>query len=168
MPGRRLLSVEGDRELARLARQFRQRGDGRELDRELRRELAAVGDSTVRAVRSAIRAIPSKGQNARRGRPSLRSQMARAAESKVRTTRRPGVIVWVNPRRMPLGRRSLPAFMEGAPPHQRWRHPTFGRSPWQTQRPHPYFAQAVRPAAADAERAGRRTLGNFADRIENS
>jgi hypothetical protein len=168
MPGRNFLEVQGRRELARLARDIRALEDGRALDAELREELAKVGAPAVREVRASIRAIPSKGQSGRAGRRSLRSEMARATEYKVRTTRRPGLIVWVNPRRMPPGKNNLPGYMDGARPFHRWRHPTFGS--WSgrravTQRPHPYNDRGIASVPGDAERAGANVLDYIADRI---
>lgn len=168
MPGRNFLTISGRREVARLARDLRAMEDGRELNDELRKELGSVAAGGVRAVRASIRAIPSKGQSARMGRRSLRAEMARAVEGKVRTTRRPGLIVWVNPARMPPGKKNLPAYMEGAPPFQRWRKPTFGHSPWRTQAPRPYFDRAVRPIADDAQRAGEAALDYIANKIGDS
>ena len=94
-------------------------------------------------------------------------KMARAVEGKVRTTRRPGVIVWVNPGRMPPGKRNLPAYMQGDPPFQRWRHRTFGHRPWVTQQPHPYFDQAVRSVPDRAEDQAARVLDYIADRLSD-
>jgi hypothetical protein len=168
VPGRNFLSVEGRRELAEVARDLRRQADGREVNADLRQELSDIGAARARAVRASIRAIPSKGQSARRGRRSLRSEMAAATESKVRTTRRPGVIVRVNPGRMPPGKKNLPAYMEGDRPFHRWRHPTFGvwRSKTPTQRAHPYFARAVAGVDGDAERAGLAAIKRAADRFE--
>lgn len=168
MPGRNFLSLTGRRELADLARDLRALEDGRELNDELRDELRKIVAPAVRSVRSSIRAIPSKGQSAAMGRRSLRAEMARAVEGKVRTTRRPGLIVRVNPRRMGPGRHNLPAYMEGDRPYHRWRHPVFGNTDvWRTQAPHPYFARAVRGVPDDAEDAARRTVDYIADRIED-
>jgi hypothetical protein len=170
VPGRNFLSVEGRRELAEVARDLRRQADGREVNADLRQELSDIGAARARAVRASIRAIPSKGQSARRGRRSLRSEMAAATESKVRTTRRPGVIVRVNPGRMPPGKKNLPAYMEGDRPFHRWRKPVFQRPgrdvPWVTQRAHPYFARAVAGVDGDAERAGLAAIKRAADRFE--
>lgn len=168
MPGRNLLTISGRREVARLAADLRALEDGRELNDELRKELGDVAATGARSLRASIRAIPSKGQSARRGRRSLRAEMARAVEGKVRTTRRPGLIVWVNPGRMPPGKKNLPAYMQGDPPFQRWRKPTFGHSPWRTQAPHPYFERGVAPVADDAQRAAEAALDYIANRLEES
>lgn len=168
MPGRNFLDVTGQRELARLARDLRALEDGRVLNDELRDELREIVAPAVRSVRASIRAIPSKGQSGRLGRRSLRAEMARAVEGKVRTTRRPGLIVRVNPRRMGPGRHNLPAYMEGDRPFHRWRHPVFGNTRvWVTQAPKPYFARAVRSVPDDAEDAARRAIDFIADRIED-
>jgi hypothetical protein len=166
MPGARLLSVEGDEELRRVAATLRRLSDGQGLNRQLRAELEDVGRQGAASVRQSIRRIPSKGQSGRAGRRSLRSKMAAATEYKVRTTRRPGVIVWVNPRRMPPGERNLPGYMEGARPFHRWRKPTFGHSPWMQQRPHPYFDRGIRPVQPMLQRAGERVVDRIAEQIE--
>lgn len=157
MPGARLITVEGARQLRDLADDLR-RAREREINARLRRELAEVARPVAAAVRASVRATPSKGQSARMGRRSLRSKIARATEAKVRTTRRPTVVVWVNPRRMPPGEQNLPGYLDGARPFHRWRHPTFGRSPWVTQRAHPYFDRATRGVAPAAERGAVRVV----------
>jgi hypothetical protein len=163
MPGR-YLSVTGGRELRALARDLRGHADRKEINARLRRELRFAAKEMIPPVRAAILAIPSKGQSAARGRPSLRRKMSSATQVAVRTTGgSAGVKLWVNPRRMPPGQGSLPGYMEG---EGRWRHPTFGSEPWFTQAPHPYFYRTVAPLIPRAERAAEQVLDSIADEIE--
>lgn len=164
MPGRQILTVTGQRELRRLASDLRSAGNQRAINDQLRRELMVVGRKGAAAVRASVRATPSKGQSARAGRRSLRAAIARATEAKVRNTTRPGVVVWVNPGRMPSGERALPAFLDG---QGRWRHPVFGNTNvWRGQRPHPYFDRAIRPIEGELADAGDKVLDRIADPIE--
>ncbi len=164
MPGRQLLSATGAAELRRLAHDLRAAGDKQAINAELRRDLMALGRKGAAEVRASVRATPSKGQSARRGRASLRSKVAYATESKVRTTTRPGVIVWVNPARMPAGEQSLPGLLDG---QGRWRHPVFGNtSVWRGQRSHPYFNSAVNPIVEQLADAGDKAIDRIANKIE--
>ncbi len=164
MPGRQILSATGAGGLRRLAGDLRSAGNQQAMNVKLRRGLEVVGRKGAAAVRASVRATPSKGQSARRGRASLRGKVARATESKVRNTTRPGVIVWVNPGRMPAGERSLPGLLDG---QGRWRHPVFGNtSVWRGQRSHPYFNRAVDPIAGQLADAGDKVLDEIANMIE--
>jgi hypothetical protein len=164
MPGRQILTVRGQGELRRLARDLRSAGDQQHINAELRRELMVVGRKGAAAVRASVRATPSKGQSARAGRRSLRAAIASATEAKVRNSTRPGVIVWVNPGRMPAGERALPGLLDG---QGRWRHPVFGnKRVWRGQRSHPYFDRAIRPIEGELADAGDRVLDNIANEIE--
>jgi|SRR3954470_5691820 hypothetical protein len=168
MPGRQVLTVTGQGELRRLARDLRRAGGRQAINAELRRELLIVGRKGAAAVRASVRATSSQGQSGRAGRASLRGKIARATEATVRSTgTRPGVKVWVNPGRMPDRERLLPAYYEGdiSP----WRHPTFGRrsrGQWATQRPHPYFWSALDSIAGDLSDAGDRVLNRIANKVE--
>lgn len=165
MPGRRFITLEGAAELHRLAERLRKQNE-QEVNDRLRRELTDLARPLATAVRSSVRATPSKGQSARAGRPSLRSKIARATEVKVRTTRRPTVQVWVNPKRMPPGESNLPGYLDGVRPFVRWRHLTFGHRPWITQPAHPYFDRATRRAGPAMTRAGERVVERIAREIE--
>ena len=163
------LSIENGERLRALAREFRSREDGKQLRKELRKELKGTGTRILKAEKAAVRALPSKGQNARAGRPSTRRQVARATQLRIRMSGpRTGVMVWVNPGRMPAGKGSVPGYMEGVRPYQRWRHPVFGRDAWTTQRATPWFYRTAGRYGGEAQRAAARAIDRFADRIENS
>jgi len=164
MPGRQILTVTGAGELRRLASDLRSAGNQQHINDKLRRRLEVVGRKGAAAVRTSVRGTPSKGQSAQRGRPSLRGKVARATESKVRNTARPGVIVWVNPGRMPAGERALPGYLDGK---GRGRHPVFGNtSIWRPIVAHPYFDRAVNPIAGQLADEGDKVLDEIADEIE--
>ncbi len=163
MPGR-YLSVTGGSALRALSRDLRRTSEPKVISARLRRELRIVAKEMIPPIRAAIMAIPSRGQNAARGRRGLRSRLSSATQVAVRTAGgNAGVKVWVNPRRMPAGQGSLPGYMEG---EGRWRHPTFGSEPWFSQAPHPYFYRTVEPLIPQAERAAEQVLDSIADEIE--
>ncbi len=180
MPGRQLLTVTGQGELRRLARDLRNPAIPRQIREELRRELMDVGRDGARQVRAAVLATPSKGQSARQGRRSLRRKIASSVEVKVRVSTRPGVIIWENPARMPPREGSLLAYYEGI---GRWRHPTFGE--WSrartrmpdgsirtgkpraiAQRGHPTFYRTLDRIGPQLEAAGDRVLDTIAKHVE--
>ena len=151
-----------------LSRRLREMEDGKEIAKRLRRELRRAARPMVPAVRAAVLATPSRGDNARRGRDSLRRSIARATQLQVKTSgSRPGVRVWINPRRMPEGQHNLPAYMEGIKPFDRWRHPVYGdENTWVTQEARPFFYRAIRPYEDGVVEAGDRVLREIAREIE--
>lgn len=163
------VSIENGERLRAIARELRQHSDGKRLRKELRKELKKTGTRIVKAEKQAVRALPSKNQNARAGRPSTRRQVARATQLRIRTVgRQAGVAVWVNPAKMPPGKRTVPGYMEGVRPYQRWRHPVFGRDVWTTQRATPWFYRTAGRYGGEAQRAAARAIDRIADQIENS
>jgi hypothetical protein len=173
MPSRRLsVQVTGADDMRDLSRQLRQYADGSLLRREWRRRLREVAGPAVPAIRANIMAIPSKGQNARRGKPSLRMQMARAVTLQIRTTGdHPAVSVYVSPRKMPSGKKSLPGYFERVPGKERLRHPVFGnRSAWVTQHTprQGFFSSAVRPMEERLQREAADIAADITRQIEDA
>lgn len=145
-------------DLVQTVRALRGLEDGKELRKAMRRNIAQAAKPMVPALRAKVRGLPSRGESARRGRPGLRASTAKATRLQVQMSGRfAGVTVRVDPKKMPAGMRNLPAYMEGEAPFARWRKPTFGRDPWSTQSPTPYFygiarryEQPVREAVAES------------------
>jgi len=160
--------VQQGQDIRRLLARLRELEDGKEIRKRLRRELKESAKPMVPAVQRAVLALPSKGQSARAGRPSLRARVARATQIRVRASgTRPGVTVWINPRRMPEGQKNLPAYMEGIRPFHRWRHPVFGdEDVFVQQPPKPFFYRAVRPLQDEVSRAGTRIINDIQREIE--
>lgn len=159
---------DGADKLRELARDLRREADGKERAKELRRELREIAKPFVPELRAAILRIPSKGQSAKRGRPSLRRAAARSVTLQVRTGgKRAGVSIFMNPRKMPDGMKALPMYLEATPGYARWRHPTFGnRDAMVTQRPHPYFTKTVSAAGRMASRSADRIVETTAKNLE--
>lgn len=151
---RDLLRVQGAEQLRRLSRDLRQLEDGREIRKDLVRNLKAVANEVVRAERAAVLALPSKGENARRGRRPLRRRFASATQARVRPSGRDaGVSVLINPKRMPEGQHNLPAYWNRERGYERLRHPVFGdEDTWVQQPVHPWFYETARPYEAEAPR----------------
>lgn len=146
-------------DLVDLARSLRRLENGKELRKQLRRDITKEVKPMVPAVRSRVKALPSKGESRRRGRPGLRASTAKATRLQAQMSGRfAGVTVRVDPKKMPSGMHNLPAYLEGREPFQRWRSPNFGRrsDSWKTQPAHPYFyaiARRYEPVAARAVEA---------------
>jgi hypothetical protein len=93
--------------------------------------------------------------------------MARSVTVKVRTSgKRAGVALFMNPRRMADGTKSLPAYFEATPRYERLRHPVFGTDVWVTQRPHPYFTRTVRAADRQLLRAADAIIDRTRKEVE--
>jgi hypothetical protein len=147
-------SVQSD-DLAALMRSLRRAENGRELRKQLRRDLRGAAKPAIPAIRSKVKSLPSRGESKRRGRPPLRRSVARATRLQM-TARNNfvGVTVRVDPKKMPPGMHNLPAYLEGRDPFHRWRHPVFGDTDtWVQQRSRPYFYDTMRRFTPDAERA---------------
>ena len=165
---RSVLRVEGADRLRTIARQLRELGEGgREIRRRMTREMRRAGTELVRAERAAVRALPSKGESARRGRPGLRQAIARATQLQVKTAgRNPLVRVWVNPKRLPDGQMMLPPYMEGERGASPWRHPVFGNSEvWVSQEPKPWFWRTAARYRGNIDHALLRALRDVEDEI---
>lgn len=161
------IQIKGS-DLRKLSKDLRKHADGKRLAKELRTELRKTAKPFVPVVRRAIAALPSKGENARRGRVGLRKRLQKATALRVTTGgRTAGVSIIVNGKRMPDRQGSLPAYMEGTKP--RWRHPHFGdRERWHEQSAHPFFFKAVRPAEDRAVQAAQTVVERIAREIESS
>jgi hypothetical protein len=154
------------KELAALAKTLRQTAEGKNTLRRFRKELRAAADPMRKSVQRAALGLPSGGENARRGRPSLRREMSRATKTRVRFGQRnAGVVVETAPAGMSEGRKGLPPYFEGQAP---LRHPTFGHEPWVRQHATPFFYPAIRPHESNALAAGQRVLDQTVKEIEQS
>jgi len=140
------VSVRGNEQLRELARDLKKTGD-RELEKQLRSTIRKAMDPMKRAVQANARAIPAKGPR----HTGLRRAIARAATVKVAPSGTAAVTLEISRSKMPAGKGSLPALMEG---RGTWRHPVFGnRHAWATQRPHPFFWRGVEPRIKDVRQA---------------
>ncbi|MEV0151533.1 MULTISPECIES: hypothetical protein [unclassified Nonomuraea] len=154
------------RALAELAKTLKTTAEGKDTLRRLRKELRKEAEPMRKSVQRAALGLPSDGENARRGRPSLRRTLSRASRVKVSFSRRTaGVMVVTGPGGMPEGTKGLPPYIEGEGP---WRHPVWGRDQWVRQQAMPFFYPAIRPHEASAPAAGERVLDQLIKEIESS
>jgi hypothetical protein len=161
--------TDGAEKLRALSKDLRRQADGKERAKLLRRELRDVAKPYVPQLRSAIHALPSHGESARRGRMSLRAQLARSVTLQVRTSgRRAGVSIFMSPRKMPSGMKALPMYMEATPGYTRWQHPVYGHDAWVTQRPHPYFTRTTQSVDRMVGRAANRVVEATAKDLEKN
>lgn len=126
--------------------------------------LKPMGRAMAADVRSRVLATPSKRQNARRGRRSLRASIARATKSSTASSGDAVIMtVQVDPEDMPMQQGGLPALYEGL---EAWIHPVFGHRPPVTQPPHPYFEPATRNAESDAVDVAEHCIDIIANDLE--
>lgn len=155
--------VEFDQPTLRLVvRALRDEADGKELRRDLARNLRAAAQPALVAVRASILTMPSKG----RGKPpSLRASIAAATRIHVRLGAKPGVSIASHNRGIPRGFRNAARKLNSTKP---WRHPFFGS--WdppvvQTSRKPGWFVQPLVAARGEFVDAAGEALDNVAQRI---
>lgn len=152
-------------DLKAVAKALKQHEDGKEIRKNLGRELRAVARPLVPKVRQAWLSAPST-QGPGRGAPDLRQLLAKATGVQVRFTgREAGVRIRTDGRKMPSGMRALPGYVEGIR-RRPWRHPVFGnRDVWVQQPAWPRFFEAVRPDEAAAREACEQAVARVYEQI---
>lgn len=163
--------ITGNKALRELIEDLKDAGDDGKRRKQLLKEMRSVARPVVPQLKAAIQRIPSKGHRARKGRKgTLRSEMSRAATAQVRTTAKgAGVFIFMNPRKMPDGTKSLPAYFEQKPGYTRLRHPLFGNPEKWVQQDVPqrgYFTKTVEPLGDNAERALKKMMDKTARDLE--
>ena len=146
MPSRDLdFSITGGEHMSAIIKALEAVGDG-ELAVELKKELRKAARPMVPKIRAAIDRIPSKHDG------TLRSEMKAATRAQFRSSgNQAGITLRVDGRKMPAGKRSLPAYMEGTKP--RWRHPVFGNPEvWVSQPDHSFFYKTVTPFGVEVKK----------------
>lgn len=124
--------------------------------------MMVVGHLIAARTKANVLATPSKKQNAKRGKPSLRRDISKAVEVRKEHTRNAAMVnVFVNPTKMPHGKYGLGSLYQGV---SAWHHPVYGHEPIVFQAPHPYFATAG--AHAGLEVAANRALFTVARYID--
>lgn len=154
--------------LKRVVSALKKESDGKELARDLIRNLRVVAEPALAAARASILSMGSHSEAL----PGLRATVARQTKISVRSTgRRPGVSIRVQKTGMPRGFRGAPAALNSA---KGWRHPVFQRvtakgryiNVWVTQRGKPgWFDESIRPFKEPAKEAAARALDHAARRI---
>src|SRR5215216_416477 len=129
---------------------LKQLEDGKEIRKQLSRELREIARPLVPRVRQAWLSAPAGGAKSRKrqAQPDLRTLLAKATRTEVRLTgKSAGVSVRTDGRKRPDHMKALPGYAEGIR-RRPWRHPVFGdRQVWVQQPPFPRFYQAVPPDA---------------------
>jgi|SRR6185369_209755 len=170
MAGTNRWEVEVDAQtLKRVVTALRKESDGKELARDLRRNLRVVVQPALEAARAAILTMPS--QSVRQ--PSLRASVAKQTKIVVRTTgRHPGISIVSSKKGMPRGFRNAARHLNAK---GGWRHPVYQRiSPagkeinvWVRQIGKPgWFDGTIRPFKQPAKEAAAAALREAARRIE--
>lgn len=155
-------------ELKKLQADLRKLARREGLDARIRKELKGPAENAKRKIQSKILSLPSKGQNARKGRESLRRKMYRAVKTNVDTSKDfTGAFVWVDAYEMPTGEENIPAYMEGIKRYTRWRHMVFGNEEkWVTQPRHQYFYRTLKPFESVAADVAENVIGDVKREFE--
>lgn len=159
-------------ELRALLQQMRRLENAKPLKKELGQAMRAAGKPMLKSVRAGVLATPStRSVRKKKGhvQGELRRNIAKAAKIQVRTGGRgAGVVIRIDPRKMPAGKNNLPGYLDGRPPFDRWRHPVFGNSDvFVTQRSHPFFLQAIQPHMGEATRQIDEALNKIRRELES-
>lgn len=166
--------ISGAPGLRELARRCRAAGRA-DLRTSMTRRIRSAAQPAVDDLRAAARAVPIRGSgssgrrradagaNARNGRTAgLRETIARAIKLTIRTGgNSAGARIFVNKDLMPPGQRNLPEHT-----NSRWRHPTFGHSPWTNQYGQAWWWPTLRRHQDDMRTRVRRVLDDVANRLD--
>jgi hypothetical protein len=164
------VTIRDTGDLKRLAKDFRQASNGKELRKEFTTQVRAVLRPVVDEVKGAYRAGPSQGHEGwggvRKREPGLRTMLAKVTQMQVRTSgKQAGVRLRVSGKRMPSGYRGLPKAVEGQ--GRPWRHPVFGdRTTWVQQPSRPEFYPVVERHVDDVARAVEAARDEVARKLE--
>jgi hypothetical protein len=161
------VTVRSTGDLKAVNRALREAANGKELRKQLTKQLKVEMRPMVASVKAAWLSAPSQGRpsgakiyskatgraTGKRG-PGLRKLLAKATAGQVRMTgKEAGIRVRTDGRKMPSGMKALPGYAEGIR-RRPWRHPVFGdREVWVTQQSFPRFYDAVQPDEARARQA---------------
>lgn len=153
--------VEVDqRSLRKLVIALRRESDGRELARDLTKQLYDVAVPARDAARAAIMSMSSKGQTV--GRPLRATVAARTLISVHLGGRRPGVAIRAHKSGMPRGFINAPKRLNS---RRGWRRQVYG-GPWVSQMGKPgWFDDTMRKFQPAARRAAQRVQDEMAERV---
>lgn len=150
-----------EKDLARLVVALRAEADGKQLGRELARELKAIAEPALQAARGALMSMASSSHVL----PGLRQTVAARTTIRVRLSgKHPGVLIRASKSGMPRGFNNAPKRLNA----RGWRHTVFGDDGvWVTQRGRPGWFDDTIPRFQDvARRAAAKALDDVARRID--
>lgn len=155
--------VAGTQEWRELQRRLKEASDGRELRKELNREIELASIPATAAVRASVRAVDVQSTSGGGGSTGLRGRIANAVEVRALGS---GVRIRVNGKKVdPKYGRTLARLMNdtnGRP----WVHPLFGNPGRQyTQKGRDYFASAIWPHAPQFREAILDAMATIARKI---
>ena len=159
-----MLIILGEDQLDRLISRMGQYTHRRNVLNACHDPMMTVGRMVAARAKVNVLATPSKGQNARRGKPSLRRGISGAIQVRKENSRDAAMVnIFVNPSKMPVGKYGLGSLYEGV---SEWHHPVYGHEPVLYQAPHPYMATADQGAHAALEVAANITVNKIARSID--
>jgi hypothetical protein len=140
---------------------LKRESDGKELVKDLVRNLRTVAEPAAAAAKASILSMESHHESM----PGLRASIARATKVSVRTTgKRAGVAIRTSKLGMPRGFRNAPKRLNSK---KGWRHPVFGQDRWVSQVGKPgWFDDTIAAFKPAAHEAAKRALVEMANRID--
>ncbi len=150
-----------EKSLARLVQALRAEEDGKELGRDLARELKAVAEPALQAARGALMAMPSDSTE----QPGLRTTVAARTKISVRLSgKHPGVAIRSSKRGMPRQFNNAPKRLNA---RKGWRRQVFGSGTWVHQLGQPgWFDGTISKFKPAANEAAKRAMDKVAQRID--
>jgi hypothetical protein len=151
-----------EKDLRLLVAALRNEADGKELGRDLVRELTKAAEPALRAAQAELMSMGSTSEAL----PGLRSTVVRHTKIRVRLGgRRPGVAIVSDKNGMPRGFYNAPKRLNEA---RGWRHMVFGNAErWVWQRGKPgWFDDTISKFKPAAQRAAQKALDDVARRID--
>jgi hypothetical protein len=146
----------------RVARALADEGDGKELRRQLIRDLRAIMQPAADEAKANVMGMRSGGLP-HAGEP-LRSAVAAGVKVVVRLGRNPAVAIKASRNGMPRNFRNAPKRLNE---RKGWRHKVYGRDVWVTQMGAPeWFDKPIRRRRKHMERAVEKALEDVARRID--
>ncbi len=153
--------VLGRNDLRRLIHRIEHWDSTRNILNECDGPVMTVGRIVAAKAKANVLVTPSKKQNAKRGRPSLRRAIAHSIVIKKSHARDAVVVsIFSNPSKMPPGKKGLASLYEGV---SEWHHPVYGHEPIVTQAAHPYMRDQGAQSAMHV--AGEKVLFTIARHI---
>jgi hypothetical protein len=151
-------------DLDNLVRALREQADGRELRKELARNMREALKPAAAEAKNAIQGMPSSG--AAHGGPGLRQQIAKKIRPEVRLTGR-STGARVKARKLPANIRNF-ANAPKRTQQATWRTQTFGNGEWREQQGKlDWFDNSMNDKAPEYKQAAVEAMADMAQRIVN-
>lgn len=153
-------AVGGAAHYREVARKLRQAARS-DLRKKLRDNIKDAGKPVVAAVRTAVAGVEVESSAGGVAPPDysrgLRDRIGRATKVSIRAN---GISIYVSGKQ--VDSKYGNTLAQGMNASGRWRHPTFGRKPWQSQRGSDFFESTIQRYANEFQQACIRAIDDVA------